>query len=129
MRKMKKYLLMVLTILLCITGFSVEISADDEEHADEQTFTAAYEFVMDDGSEVPDCVMELLPEKKTDLKPGDVIANEPLKNIETEESVFSFVSWDFDEYAISDADVTFIGTWKKTKKTQSEEPAESKDAL
>ena len=129
MRKMKKYLLMVLTILLCITGFSSTLSAEEEQTGSGPTFSADYEFVMEDGSEVPDCIMELLPEKKTDLKPGEVIVNEPLKNIETEESVFSFVSWNFDEYVIADADVTFTGIWKKTEKTQSEEPAESRDAL
>ena len=129
MRKMKKYLLMVLTILLCITGFSSTLSAEEEQTENGSTFRADYEFVMEDGSEVPDCVMELLPEKKTDLKPGDVIVNEPLKNIETEESVFSFVSWDFDEYVIGNADVTFTGIWKKTEKIQSEELAESRDAL
>ena len=126
---MKKYLLMVLTILLCITGFSSTLSAEEEQTGSGPTFSADYEFVMEDGSEVPDCIMELLPEKKTDLKPGEVIVNEPLKNIETEESVFSFVSWNFDEYVIADADVTFTGIWKKTEKTQSEEPAESRDAL
>ncbi len=126
---MKKYLLMVLTILLCITGFSSTLSAEEEQTENGPTFRADYEFVMEDGSEVPDCVMELLPEKKTDLKPGDVIVNEPLKNIETEGSVFSFVSWDFDEYVVSDADVTFTGIWKKTEKTQNEEAAESRDAL
>ena len=129
MRKMKKYLLMVLTILLCITGFSSTLSAEEEQTGSGPTFSADYEFVMEDGSEVPDCIMELLPEKKTDLKQGEVIVNEPLKNIETEESVFSFVSWNFDEYVIADADVTFTGIWKKTEKTQSEEPAESRDAL
>ena len=129
MRKMKKYLLMVLTILLCITGFSSTLSAEEEQTGSGPTFSADYEFVMEDGSEVPDCIMELLPEKKTDLKPGDVIVNEPLKNFETEESVFSFVSWDFDEYTISDADVTFTGIWKKTEKIQGEEPAESGDDL
>ena len=59
MRKMKKYLLMFLTVLLCITGFSVQISADDEEPEGDQTYTAAYGFVMEDESEVPESVMEL----------------------------------------------------------------------
>ena len=36
MRKMKKYLLLFLTVLLCVTGFSVQISADNEEPADEE---------------------------------------------------------------------------------------------
>ena len=129
MRKMKKYLLMFLTVLLCITGFSVQISADDEEPEGDQTYTAAYEFKMEDGSEVPESVMELLPEKLTGLKPGDVITNETMKNVETEESVFSFVSWDHDEYVIEDSDVTFIGTWKKTEKSQVEEPIETEAAL
>ena len=119
MRRMKKYLLLFLVMLLCITGFSSTLSAEEERTESGLTFTADYEFVMKDGSEVPDCVMELLPEKKTDLKPGDVIVNEPLKNIETEESVFSFVSWDFDEYVVSDTDVTFTGIWKKTENGRS----------
>ena len=129
MRKMKKYLLLFLTVFLCITGFSVQICADNEEPADEETFTAVYEFAMEDGSEVPECVMELLPEKLTGLKPGDVITNETMKNVETEESVFSFVSWNYDEYTISDADVTFTGKWTKTDKSQGEEPNETEAAL
>ena len=125
MRKMKKYLLMFLTVFICITGFSVQISADDEEQGGDQTYIADYGFVMEDGSEVPECVMELLPEKLTGLKPGDAVNNEPIKDVETEESVFSFVSWDHDEYVIEDSDVTFTGTWKKTEKSQVEEPIET----
>ena len=129
MRRMKKYLLLFLVMLVCITGFSSTLSAEEEQTEGGPTFTADYEFVMKDGSEVPDCVMELLPEKKTDLKPGDIISNEPLKNVETEESVFSFVSWNFDEYVIGDADVTFTGTWMKKEKPQSEDPVETETAL
>ena len=129
MRRMKKYLLLFLVMLLCITGFSSTLSAEEEHTESETSYTADYEFIMEDGSEVPDCVMELLPEKVTDLKPGDIIVNEPLKDIETEESVFSFVSWNYVEYTISDTDVTFTGIWRKTDKLQSEEPIESKDAL
>ena len=129
MRRMKKYLLLFLVMLVCITGFSSTLSAEEEQTEAGPTFTADYEFVMEDGSGVPDCVSELLPEKKTDLKPGDVIVNEPLKDIETEESVFSFVSWDFDEYTIRDADVTFTGTWMKKEKLQSEDPVETETAL
>ncbi len=129
MRRMKKYLLLFLVMLVCITGFSSTLSAEEEQTENGSTFRADYEFMMEYGSEVPDCVMELLPEKKTDLKPGDVIVNEPLKNIETEESVFSFVSWDFDEYTIIDADVTFTGTWMKKEKPQSEDPVEKETAM
>ena len=129
MRRMKKYLLLFLVMLVCITGFSSTLSAEEEQTEAGPTFTADYEFVMEDGSGVPDCVSELLPEKKTDLKPGDVIVNEPLKDIETEESVFSFISWDFDEYTIRDADVTFTGTWMKKEKLQSEDPVETETAL
>lgn len=116
MRKMKKSILLLLTVALCITNFSIRIHADDDEPVIEQTYTAGYEFVMDDGSDVPEYVMELLPEKRTDLKPGDVIVNDPVKDVETEESVFSFVSWNYDEFTIEDSDVTFIGTWTRSAK-------------
>ncbi len=117
MRKVKKHILLFLTVLLCVQGFNARIHADEEDPKTDQSYTASYEFVMDDGSDVPDCLLELLPEKKTYLKSGDVVTNEPIKDVETEESVFSFVSWNYNRYEIEGSDVVFTGTWKKADKT------------
>jgi len=117
MRKMKKYALMFIAILLCINTFSASILADDGDDLKETpTYTASYEFVLEEEGELPEEVIIFLPEEKSDLEPGTVIVNEPIEEVETEESVFSFASWNYGEYEITDSDVNFIGTWKKTTK-------------
>ena len=115
MRIIKKYALLFLSLLICLGSFSMQISADDEDAGStEQTYSASYEFVMNDGSDVPECLMALLPEGRTDLRTGDIIVNEHLDDVRTDDAVFSFVSWNHDKYTIDDSDITFIGTWKKT---------------
>ena len=40
-------------------------------------------------------------------------SNEEFDDVKTDDSVFSFVSWNHDKYTVEDSDITFIGTWKK----------------
>ena len=69
MRKMKKYALMFITLLLCINTFSAKILANDGGDSEEtSTYTATYEFVLEDGGELPEEVMIFLPEENTDVE-------------------------------------------------------------
>ncbi|MBR3252114.1 MAG: VaFE repeat-containing surface-anchored protein [Erysipelotrichaceae bacterium] len=130
MKLFRKYMLTLMALLLCITNFTIKVAAEDEEiiPEEEPSYTAAYIFVSDDESKLPDEVLALLPETKTDLKKGDVIKNEPLDNVETDDTVYSFQGWSIEEYTIEDSDVEFIGTWaKKAKEVEATEPVELED--
>jgi len=118
---MKKYALMLVAVLLCTGSFSARIIADEEAQEETGSYSAFYEFLEESGEELPEEVMILLPETRTGLAPGTVIVNESMKDVETEESVFSFVSWNCDEYTIEDSDVTFTGTWRKKEKDVTEQ--------
>ncbi len=124
MKFLKKSVLIFLMLLMVSSNLAVSIIADDEdtdgnEATAEPLYRATYEFVESNGEKLPDEVMALLPEDKTDLKTGDVINNEPLADVETEEYVFSFRNWSADEFTISDSDVHFMGTWQRSaKKTE-----------
>ena len=115
MRKLKRYVLMFLTAMICLNCYNARILADDDQY-DNQTYSATYEFIEESGKDLPEEVMALLPETRSELKTGTVITNEMLEDIETDDSVFYFVSWNYDEYAVEDSDIVFTGTWRKTEK-------------
>ena len=123
MRKIKKVSLLLLMLLMCISNFNVQVFAEDETiPLEEKTYSATYEFVLDEEGELPEEVIALLPETKEGLKQGDVLTNDPLDNVETDENIYSFKEWNFNEYTIEDSDIHFVGTWhKETKETEKPE--------
>ena len=126
MRKIKKVSLILLTLLMGMSNFNVQIFAEDgTTPKEESTYSATYEFVLDEEGKLPKEVITLLPETKEDLKQGDVLTNDIFENVETDESVYSFKEWNYKEYTIEDSDVHFVGTWhKETKATEKEDPKE-----
>lgn len=71
MKKLKKTLLVVLTLLLCLTDVSTVLADDgnQENNEPEVTYSAVYEFVLQEGGELPDEVMKLLPETTLKYRP------------------------------------------------------------
>ena len=126
MRKIKKVALLLLTLLIGMSNFNVQIFAEDgTTPKEESTYSATYEFVLDEEGELSKEVITLLPETREDLKQGDVLTNDIFENVETDESIYSFKEWNYKEYTIEDSDIHFVGTWhKETKETEKPEPKE-----
>lgn len=124
MRKVKNVALLLLTLLMGMSNFNVQIFAEDGTiPKEESTYSATYEFVLDEEDELPKEVITRLPETRNDLKQGDVLTNQDFENVETDEGVYSFKEWNYKEYTIEDSDVHFVGTWhKETKLTEKEKP-------
>ena len=126
MRKIKKVALLLLTLLIGMSNFNVQIFAEDGTIPKEEPFySATYEFVLDEEGELSKEVITLLPETREDLKQGDVLTNDIFENVETDESIYSFKEWNYKKYTIEDSDIHFVGTWhKETKETEKPEPKE-----
>jgi len=114
MRSFKKIAVVLMTFLMIFTS-TVTIAADDEE-----TYVATYQFVMDDGSSLPDEVKARLPKAKMNLKDGDVITNDPIEDIEIGDYVYTFVGWSEESVIVDGGDMHFVGTWSKTQKSETQ---------
>lgn len=119
MKKLKKSVLLILTLLLCLTNFTT-VYADNEETTAESLYNATYEFVIDDDSDLPNEVSALLPSTLTDLHSGDVVAPETINDVETDDYVYQFKKWSPSSKAIADGDIHFIGIWSRTEKVKEE---------
>ena len=135
MRKIRKTLLMILTVMMFMSGFSTKTFADDEQAKSEpDSFTVHYEFVLRGSDEtLPEEVMAKLPDDITNLQTGDEVENFPIEDVVLDETTYSFLSWSQDKVAITDSDVTVTGTWDKkvTEPVELQEteevPSESKE--
>jgi len=133
MKILKKTLLVVLTLFMCLVNLNVVVAEDEETSADEPEalYSAYYVFFSADEEELPEEVMALLPETKTDLPDGTLIENEAMPDVMVGEDMYSFLGWDNGlKYTIDKADVTFTGGWKKNVltpvvETPEETPAEA----
>lgn len=75
-------------------------------------YNVTYEFVIEDGSEVPAEVNALVPESSTALHDEEVSANEPAeKSVKTEKGRYTFKSYDKEKVVIDSTDEKFTGTW------------------
>ncbi len=125
MRKMKKYALMLLTLLMCLNCFNTQVHAEDEAAEETIAYTATCEFVMDDGTELPDEVKAMLPDPIKNLKTGDRVLAPKVEDIKAGDEEYLFLGWNYDEIEIKDSDVVFTGTWHREHKQdekQTEEP-------
>jgi hypothetical protein len=113
MRSFKKIAVVLMTFLMIFTS-TVTIAAEDE------TYTATYQFVMDDGSSLPDEVKARLPKARMNLKDGDVITNDPIEDIEIGDYVYVFIGWSEESVIVDGGDMHFVGTWSKTQKSETQ---------
>lgn len=116
MKRLKKTLMMLLSLLMCFNCV-MTVSADEEseESSDPSgVYTVHYEFVSDDPEEeLPEGVMALIPEDLDGLEEGDEVENLPLDDVVTEEDVYVFLGWSEDKLTVGKEDLTIVGTWKK----------------
>lgn len=78
-----------------------------------------YEFVSEDQTQtLPKEVLELLPQSKTQLAPGTKISVDfPTKlEIETQDGIWKFISYNVEEIEISSDDIKVAGIWKFEEK-------------
>ena len=116
MRSFKKIAVVLMTFLMIFTS-TVKVVAEDE------TYTATYQFVMDDGSSLPDEVKALLPKARMNLKDGDVVINDPIEDVEVGDYVYVFAGWSEDTATVDGGDMHFVGTWSRTQKEEPEPQA------
>ncbi len=114
MRSFKKIAVVLMTFLMIFTS-TVKVVAEDEE-----VYTATYQFVMDDGSSLPDEVKALLPKARMNLKDGDVVTNDPIEDVEIGDYVYVFVGWSEESVIVDGGDMHFVGTWSKTQKSETQ---------
>ena len=112
MRSFKKTAVVLMTLLMIFTS-TVTVFAEDEE-----TYTATYQFVMDDGSSLPDEVKSRLPKARMNLKDGGVVTNDPIEDVEVGDYVYVFVGWSEESVTVDGGDMHFVGTWTKTEKAK-----------
>lgn len=98
---------MILTLMMIFTN-TVRVVAEDEE-----TYTATYQFVMDDGSSLPLEVKARLPKARTNLKDGDVITNDSFDDVAVGDYIYVFIGWSEDSVTVDGGDLHFVGTWQK----------------
>ena len=82
----------------------------------ESLYSATYQFVMDDGSSLPDEVKAKLPKARMNLKDGDVITNDPIDDVAVGDYVYVFVGWSEESVTVDGGDMHFVGTWSRTQK-------------
>ena len=116
MRSFKKTMVMLMTFLMIFTS-TVRVVAEDEETTAESLYCATYQFVMDDGSSLPDEVKAKLPKTKMNLKDGDVVTNDPIDDVAVGDYVYVFVGWSEDSATVDGGDLHFVGTWQKKEAT------------
>ena len=107
MRSIRKTVVMILTLMMIFTN-TVRVVAEDEE-----TYTATYQFVMDDGSSLPLEVKARLPKARTNLKDGDVITNDSFDDVAVGDYIYVFIGWSEDSVTVDGGDLHFVGTWQK----------------
>ena len=115
MRSIKKTLVMLMTLLMIFAN-TVTVVADEEETTAESLYSATYQFVMDDGSSLPDEVKAKLPKARMNLKDGDVITNDPIDDVAVGDYVYVFVGWSEESVTVDGGDMHFVGTWSRTQK-------------
>lgn len=83
-------------------------------------YSASYQFVADDGSELPAQVTSLLPSERTGVLSGEKISpTQPAeKSVAVETGTWALVQYQPQSALIADSNVTFIGTWHFTAKPQ-----------
>ena len=115
MKHLKKAVVILMTTLMCITNFTTVFADDEQATAEpESLYSAHYEFVLKDSDEeLPEEIMALLPEDKTDLKNGTVVTVEKIEDVSVDGVTYNFLGWDKGETVIQDSDITFTGTWGK----------------
>ena len=115
MKHLKKAVVILMTTLMCITNFTTVFADDEQATAEpESLYSAHYEFVLKDSDEeLPEEIMALLPDDKTDLKNGTVVTVEKIEDVSVDGVTYNFLGWDKGETVIQDSDITFTGTWGK----------------
>ncbi len=80
-------------------------------------YNVSYEFTSNDGSPVPEQVMNLLPPAHTDLYEGDEItATEiPDGEVKVREGTWTFTGWDKDKITVTNKNEKFTGVWTFTE--------------
>ena len=75
-----------------------------------------YEFKSEDGKNLPDEIINLLPKDEKTYKKGEKItpAEPTQKEILVEGGKWTFLGYDTKEQTLEDKDLTFTGTWKFT---------------
>ena len=75
-----------------------------------------YEFKSEDGKNLPDEIINLLPKDEKTYKKGEKItpAEPTKKEILVEGGKWTFLGYDTKEQTLEDKDLTFTGTWKFT---------------
>ena len=127
MKHLKKAVVIFMTTLMCITNFTTVFADDEQATAEpESTYSAHYEFVLKDSDEeLPEEIMALLPEEKTNLKNGTVVTVEKIEDVSVNDVTYNFLGWDKAEDVIQDSDITFTGTWGKEIVKNPDEPVQN----
>lgn len=79
-----------------------------------ETYQEHYSFIMKDGSEVPEAVMNYLP-KGREVVDGETVK---VQNLGVEfvavdaATRYVFLGWNMDEVTVNGNDITFVGTWE-----------------
>ena len=100
-----------------VTGTS-EFTPNQDPEPEKHNVT--HKFVSNDpNKELPQEVLDLLPEKQTGKVKGDVVKpTEPeTKEVKVKDGTWKFVSYDKDQETVDNKDVEFTGTWEFTPKT------------
>lgn len=131
MRNLKKLLLLLMTVLICLGGAGTVFAEEEETQEPEvsaQTYSVSYEFVSADDQELPDKVMERIPASRDDLHEGDVLTAPVLPDIDVDGYRWSLTSWSPESVEITDEDVVFTATWEKTQLEIENEPSDPEPA-
>ena len=130
MERIKRVLLIVLTMFMCLANTGTVFADDSVQESDgpETTYSALYEFVLQEEGDLPEEVLSLLPETVTGLVPGDVVSNKGYEDVKVGDLVYTFVGWSPAEHTITDSDVRFTGIWKVIKPVVEEVPANEESA-
>ena len=102
------------------------VNVEGELTADTETpitphYAVTYDFISDDGSELPQEVMQLLPEDRNLYDSGETVESKIPENtmVTTEEGRWDFTGYDKNSQKITNSDIKFTGTWQLTEPTLS----------